>query len=549
MLVKHSIIIQHCRMARKYVKVDQRLTILEKASCEGSIECFKNDIIEYLLGLDGNRIQIDPIMIDNQPEITWVMRPFIIDYLVELHNFFKLDDETLFLACSISDKYCSKRIVYKKHYQLLIITSLWIAAKFKDVKTRIPTLKELCFVCHRTYEPNVFLQMERHILKTLEWSIGNIVTTSDMLQLMISSSSDDLIPKDFNFLNLASFFCDVSLYRRSYLSYSSLTKAIAALLITSRILGHDDFPDFLVQLMTFSLEKNDFCLNDPEFYKQACDDIHENEYRYNDDIKRLHQLNELSSIICSQNINDIRNCFYLFLKDVFHENSQNNGERISNLLLRKHSVGSLLESYKSQNCAAYNNLCFMKDALEHSDLDSDVFQSHFKDSVFTYIDRLAGFKTTEEKLKRLSLPFIYENMLLTSPLTPLSSLPVSRENDISKINVPNTMPLAQFNPSMLCSTTNCDATFTPLASYYPTQFNSYPPTPLSANSCFSARPKLGSIGSSSSSVSFSANSMVSPAGLLKKSYRSNSRNSPSRFRPVLSRKSSTQSDIYELISK
>ncbi|GAV48522.1 hypothetical protein ZYGR_0K00270 [Zygosaccharomyces rouxii] len=161
---------------KRNVSLHPNLIRSEQITSELSIRPFKNEILEYLQGLEGSCTTLNSSMIDNQPEINWSMRPYIIDFIMELHLFFKLSQETFFLACFIADKYCCKRIVYKRHYQLLAATSLWIAAKYQDKKTRIPTLRELALLCRQIYEPKMFVQMERHILSTLEWSVGSMVT-------------------------------------------------------------------------------------------------------------------------------------------------------------------------------------------------------------------------------------------------------------------------------------------------------------------------------------------------------------------------------------
>lgn len=54
-------------------------------------------------------------LIDQQPELQWYMRPYLVDFLIEIHQQFRLRPETLYLALNIVDRYVSKRIVFKKH--------------------------------------------------------------------------------------------------------------------------------------------------------------------------------------------------------------------------------------------------------------------------------------------------------------------------------------------------------------------------------------------------------------------------------------------------
>lgn len=100
-------------------------------------------------------------LIDLQPELKWYMRPYLIDFLIEIHSQYRLRPETLFLAINIVDRYVSKRIVYKKHYQLVGCAALWIASKFEDAKDRVPTVEDLCAVCCSAYDQSAFIQVRK----------------------------------------------------------------------------------------------------------------------------------------------------------------------------------------------------------------------------------------------------------------------------------------------------------------------------------------------------------------------------------------------------
>ena len=101
------------------------------------------------------------------------MRPYLLDFLIEAHSAFQLLPESLFLTVNLLDRYCSKRVVYKRHYQLVGCAALLIAAKYGDKKDKVPTIKELKSMCCSLYDDDMFLQMEWHVLSTLGWAIGH----------------------------------------------------------------------------------------------------------------------------------------------------------------------------------------------------------------------------------------------------------------------------------------------------------------------------------------------------------------------------------------
>lgn len=154
-------------------------------------------------------------MMDLQPELEWYMRPFLLDFLIEVHAGFRLQPTTLHLAINIIDRYTSKRVVFRKHYQLLGCTALWIAAKYEEAKDKVPLVKELRAMCCDSYREQMFLQMEGHVLKTLEWNIG-AATTDAFLQVMLT---EPVIDDSSKTLHLARMFTEIALFHREFIAF------------------------------------------------------------------------------------------------------------------------------------------------------------------------------------------------------------------------------------------------------------------------------------------------------------------------------------------
>lgn len=169
--------------------------------------------------------------IDIQTEIQWYMRPYLLDFLVEAHSAFQLLPETLFLTVNLLDRYCSKRVVYKRHYQLVGCAALLIAAKYGDRKEKVPTIKELKSMCCSLYDDDMFLQMEWHVLSTLDWTVGH-PTTDAFVKLAIK----DGIP-DPETEHLTYYILEMALFYRDFVSRKSSTLALAALALARHILG------------------------------------------------------------------------------------------------------------------------------------------------------------------------------------------------------------------------------------------------------------------------------------------------------------------------
>jgi len=161
---------------------------------------------------------------DQQPEIRWHMRPCLVDFLVEIHFTFRLRPETLYLTLNIVDRYVSRRIVYIKHYQLVGCAALWIAAKFEDAKERVPTVQDLAQICREIYEESAFIQMEGHVLSTIQWTLGH-PTAEAWLRLMCCGPNVE----DTKVQHVARFLMEITLFYREFIKYPPSTIALASL--------------------------------------------------------------------------------------------------------------------------------------------------------------------------------------------------------------------------------------------------------------------------------------------------------------------------------
>jgi len=198
---------------------------------------YQPDVIEYMHEMDS---QTRPVVetIDLQPELQWYMRPYLIDFLIEIHLQYRLRPETLYLAINVIDRYVSKRVVFKKHYQLVGCAALWIAAKYEDAKERVPSVQELGTMCCGAYEESSFLQMEGHVLSTIGWQLGH--PTAEAWLRLFSIGAHREQAGEFEAAStghLARFMMELTLFHRSYVGLKSSDIAAGALLLSRYILG------------------------------------------------------------------------------------------------------------------------------------------------------------------------------------------------------------------------------------------------------------------------------------------------------------------------
>lgn len=169
---------------------------------------------------------------DMQPELEWCMRSYLIDFIIEVHQQFRLRPEVLYLAMNIVDRYISKRVVYKKHYQLVGCAALWIAAKFEDAKDKVPLVHELSEMCCRAYDESAFIQMEGHVLSTIGWVLGH-----PSAEAWLRVFSTGIRYEDQKIANMARFLMEVTLFHREFIGIRSSIIAAGALMLARFICG------------------------------------------------------------------------------------------------------------------------------------------------------------------------------------------------------------------------------------------------------------------------------------------------------------------------
>ncbi|KAI9703402.1 MAG: hypothetical protein M1820_005874 [Bogoriella megaspora] len=198
-------------------------------------EEYEKDHLEHMERMERETMP-DVNSIDIQTEIQWFMRPYLLDFLVEAHHAFQLLPETLFLAVNLLDRYCSKRVVYKRHYQLVGCAALLIAAKFGDRKERVPTIRELKSMCCSLYDEDMFMQMEWHVLQTLGWVIGHPTVTT-FIQIALNDGSYD--PE---LEHLSWYISEIALYHKDFVSIPPSIMAQSVLALARWILGRPQVP-------------------------------------------------------------------------------------------------------------------------------------------------------------------------------------------------------------------------------------------------------------------------------------------------------------------
>lgn len=146
----------------------------------------------------------DVTYMERQPEINTRMREILIDWLIDVHQRFKLVPETLFITVNIVDRYLAKRFVEREKLQLLGTTAMLIACKYQEIYP--PSLADLVFMCNNAYIAREVLEMECTVLSVLEYDM-TFPTSLSFLETYLEALNVRDLPTEL----CTHFFLEVSL--------------------------------------------------------------------------------------------------------------------------------------------------------------------------------------------------------------------------------------------------------------------------------------------------------------------------------------------------
>ena len=165
------------------------------------------------------------------------MRAILIDWLIDVHSKFNFKEETLYITIYIIDTYLSLEKIERSNFQLLGVTSLFIACKQNEILFR--KLKEYSYITDYAYTEDDIRKMENKILQTLNFNIlfPSSLTFYEILFNKLNLYNDK---KKFNFgqFLMESFYLD-----ENSLKYSASTIACAIGYIVMKFFKMDNYKE------------------------------------------------------------------------------------------------------------------------------------------------------------------------------------------------------------------------------------------------------------------------------------------------------------------
>ena len=191
---------------------------------------YVNEIFPYLYLLEKKMLP-DLAYLLKQTQLKPRMRSILVDWLVEMHQRFRLLPETLFLAINIMDRFMSVEVVQIDKLQLLATSSLFIAAKYEEVFS--PSVKNYAYFTDGSYTEDEILEAEKYILTVLNFDM-NFPNPMNFLRRI--SKADDY---DLQLRTLAKYLLEVTIVDHKFIGVLPSLCSAAAMYIARRILRKD----------------------------------------------------------------------------------------------------------------------------------------------------------------------------------------------------------------------------------------------------------------------------------------------------------------------
>ncbi|XP_048189401.1 cyclin-A2 [Perognathus longimembris pacificus] len=191
-----------------------------------------------------------------QPDITNSMRAILVDWLVEVGEEYKLQNETLHLAVNYIDRFLSAMSVLRGKLQLVGTAAMLLASKFEEIYP--PEVGEFVYITDDTYSKKQVLRMEHLVLKVLAFDLAAPTVNQFLTQYFLH-----LQPANSKVESLAMFLGELCLIDADpYLKYLPSMIAGAAFHLALYTLTGQSWPESLVRKTGYTLESLRPCLLD-----------------------------------------------------------------------------------------------------------------------------------------------------------------------------------------------------------------------------------------------------------------------------------------------
>ncbi|XP_042424097.1 cyclin-A3-1-like isoform X2 [Zingiber officinale] len=206
---------------------------------------YASDICQYLRSMEAepNRRPLPNYMESVQRDITAGMREVMVNWLVEVALDSKLVSETLYLTVSYIDRFLSLNAITRQRLQLLGASCLLIASKYEEI-TPLP-VNNFCDFTDNAYTIKEVVEMEREILKSLRFELGNPTAITFLRQFMQAFQQDGKVHhSNLQIEFMASYLAELSLMDYDCVQFLPSLVAASAIFLARFTLDPNSHPWF-----------------------------------------------------------------------------------------------------------------------------------------------------------------------------------------------------------------------------------------------------------------------------------------------------------------
>ncbi|XP_067405586.1 cyclin-A2 [Emydura macquarii macquarii] len=190
-----------------------------------------------------------------QPDITNNMRAILVDWLVEVGEEYKLQNETLHLTVNYLDRFLSSMSVLRGKLQLVGTAAMLLASKFEEIYP--PEVAEFVYITDDTYTKKQVLRMEHLVLKVLAFDLAAPTINQFLTQYFLRKQTNAKVE------NLSMYLGELTLIDADpYLKYLPSLIAAAAFHLAIHTVTGQTWPESLSQMTGYTLESLKPCLSD-----------------------------------------------------------------------------------------------------------------------------------------------------------------------------------------------------------------------------------------------------------------------------------------------
>ena len=159
-------------------------------------------------------------IISIQTDIKEPMRCILIDWIISLQNKFFRKKDTLFLTINLIDRYLSKKSILRTEFQLLGVTSLFIAFKYDEIYMK--NINDFVELTARAFDKYQILKMEKTIIDLVEFNL-DLPLSNDFFDLLSTVYKFDKKEYIFGCFLLEAFFLDLTCceYKQSQIALAT----------------------------------------------------------------------------------------------------------------------------------------------------------------------------------------------------------------------------------------------------------------------------------------------------------------------------------------